>query len=87
MPTLREKACQYYRGQDIRIINAITPEGEVRPIYVEAIVRGYHGFHQVRLESAVWTCSCSSAEDCAHRASVQMVTGYPSSAAAKAGQR
>lgn len=86
MPTYRAKACGYYRDQDLRFLNTITPEGERRPVFVEALVRGYQKTYTVRLENGVWTCTCDLARqpDCAHRAAIQLATGYRSSAAAPA---
>lgn len=85
---IRQKALAYLRNQDVRITQAITPEGSIQPVFVEAIVRGYRRFYDVRLENGVWTCTCdlASQPECAHRAAVQLVTGHRMGAA-KAGAR
>lgn len=81
VPTIREKACAYYRDQSIRLLHASTPEGADCPTAVEATVRGHESTYRVELDAGVWSCSCSFARsDCAHRAAVQMVTGHKSSA-------
>lgn len=83
MPTFRQKALGYFRNQDIRVTQAITPEGAIQPVFVEGIVRGYHRLYTVRFENGVWTCTCdlSSQPECAHRAAIQLVTGHRSPAA------
>lgn len=86
MPTFRAKALGYYREQDLRVTQAITPEGKLQPNYVEGLVRGYQTTYQVRFDDGVWSCSCDLAKqpDCAHRAAIQLATGHRSSAAKEA---
>lgn len=87
MPSIREKACKYYRDQDLRLLQVKTPESALQPTFVEALIRGYLATYLVRLEDGQWTCTGDEDKsDCPHRAAVQMATGHPS-AAAKAGAR
>jgi hypothetical protein len=79
MSDVRSKALSYLREEDVRIIHADTPPGGTRPDEVRALVRGYQQTYRVVLTAGVWSCVCGS-DECAHVASVQLVTGYRSAA-------
>ncbi len=80
MADTRAKALAYLRDQNVRVLNAFTPGGTIQPTYIEALVRGHQDFHEVRLDSGAWTCTCYR-DDCPHVPAVQMVTGHQSAAA------
>ncbi|WP_141576195.1 hypothetical protein [Actinomadura sp. WMMA1423] len=79
MSDVRSKALSYLRDENVRIMHADTPPGGTRPDEVRALVRGYRGTYQVVLTDGVWSCACG-ADECAHAAAVQTVTGYRSAA-------
>jgi hypothetical protein len=80
--SIRTKALEYLRRGNVRVIRVVTPAGTIQPQLVEAIVRGFNRDYRVILDDGVWSCPCDLArEDCAHRASVQLVTGHTSAAA------
>lgn len=82
MPSVREKACGYYRDQNLRVIAADCVNGSIQPHLVEALVKGHQQTYRVTLHDGVWRCTCDAAKtDCAHRAAVQMATGHKSAAA------
>lgn len=82
MASMRSKALGYLRGQNVRVVVAMTRPDTIQPHYVEAIVRGHNGDYLIALDAGQWTCTCDGARrDCAHRAAVQMVTGHKSAAA------
>lgn len=82
MPSFRQKALGYYRDQDLRIITAACRDGSLQPYVVEGLIRGYQTTYRITLADGRWTCTCNpTLDDCAHRAAVQMATGYRSSAA------
>lgn len=82
MTTFRQKALGYYREADLRVLRAFTPEDAARPDFVIARIRGYQTTYEVQLKQGIWTCTCDMAPqpDCAHRAAVQLATGYRSTA-------
>ncbi|NEA21548.1 hypothetical protein [Actinomadura bangladeshensis] len=79
MPDLRTKTLAYLREENVRIMHADTPPGGTRPDEVRALVRGYQDTYRVVLTAGVWSCTCG-AEECAHAAAVETVTGYCSAA-------
>lgn len=79
MADLRAKVLAYLREENVRIMHADTPPGASRPDEVRALVRGYRDTYQVVLTDGVWSCTCG-ADECAHAAAAQTVTGYRSAA-------
>lgn len=86
VPTVRAKACGYFRDEDIRVLHADTPPGGTRPDQVRARLRGHNDTYLIALEEEAWSCSCGD-DHCAHVPAVQMVTGYKSSASKPAKTR
>ncbi len=79
---IRAKALGYLRSGAVQVLTASTVLHSNRPFLVHAHVRGHNSDYVVRLDgaSAPWTCTCRQ-DGCAHRAAVQLVTGWPSAAA------
>jgi hypothetical protein len=82
---VRRKALEYLREERVRVISAATPEGHLRPYDVTAYVNGRNARYLVRFEAGAWSCSCLKAE-CAHRASVRLITGWGGPASKGGGQ-
>jgi hypothetical protein len=79
MADLRTKALGYLRARRVCVQEASTPAGSLRPSKVRAQVQGHTGRYTVEFDGRTWTCTCEQGR-CAHRCSVQMVTGWPSPA-------
>ena len=80
MPDLRSQSLHYLRDGRVKVLDAITPEGELRPVVVRARVDGHHGAYEVVLADTVWSCPCGRLV-CPHIPAVQLCTNWPSKAA------
>lgn len=80
---LRAAALHYLRSGAVTVLVANSWEhGPRRPYRVLADVVGYRSTHRVTFWVDVpeeWTCTCR-AEQCAHVAAVQLITGHATSA-------
>lgn len=76
--TPRNRALAYLRMERVRVVEAHTHGGSIRPYGVEAIVHGHKSDYLVRLVDGEWstTCRCEDAAQCPHLLAVQMVSGH-----------
>lgn len=84
MAEIRSSALSYLREEKVRVLDAVTPEGALRPVMVRALVQGHNRRYEVTFldqgGTEVWTCTCGKPMVCRHAAAVALVIGRHSPA-------